>query len=81
MNATHNLYADNSTNLCVLPCPASQSYFSDPVTGNCVLWCPDGYFAENDTRTCTPTCSYGYADNLTRKCVAVCPVETQQTYG
>jgi hypothetical protein len=45
LNSTYNLYADNSTNLCVLPCPASQNYFSDPVTGNCVLWCQDGYFA------------------------------------
>jgi hypothetical protein len=82
LNSSHNLYADNSTNLCVGTCPTSPEYFSDPLTGNCVLFCPDGYFAENGTRTCAATCTVGYADNLTRKCVAVCPTSpTEWTYG
>lgn len=81
LNASHNLYADNSTNLCVGTCPDSEESFSDPTTGNCVLWCPEGYFAENVTRTCTTHCDVGYADNLTRKCLAVCPTELEETFG
>ena len=63
------------TNLCVNECP--EPYYGDP-TGNrlCVLECPDGYFAENVTaagvitteRLCVLTCSYGWADNVTRLC-------------
>jgi hypothetical protein len=81
LNASHDLYADNSTNLCQSTCPSLPEYFSDPLSGNCVLFCPDGYFAENATRTCSPSCVLGYADNLTRKCVAVCPTSTEWTYG
>lgn len=73
LNSTHNLYADNSTNLCVPTCPNASKYFSDPLSGNCVLWCPAGYFSETTHRTCSPICTTGFADNLTRSCVGTCP--------
>ncbi len=69
------MFGNNDTNLCVDKCPIP--YYGDQ-TGNrtCVEECPDDYFAQNttsagvssDIRLCRLNCTYGWADNATRKC-------------
>lgn len=73
----------NTTRMCVQHCPSP--FFADPVTSDCAYFCQinQAYFADNKTRTCSPTCPNvtvnnvsipTYADPSTRTCVWKCPV-------
>lgn len=42
--------------------------------------CPELYFAVNDTRTCQRQCPSGFADVLSKICLARCPADPIQ-YG
>lgn len=67
-------YADDTTNLCVMNCPAN--YFADTTTGRCLVYCSNNYFGDSSSGVgiCVLTCpdTY-YRDNVTRKCLRVCP--------
>ena len=55
-------------------CP--NNTYGDPVLKECVYFCPiaSATFANDDTKKCVYSCSSPlYADNITRRCVSVCP--------
>ncbi len=70
--------------------------FGNPITQECVNYqvdgksgCPITYFAENYTRLCVTTCPFKindtridtYGDNLTWKCVEICPAGLENTFA
>lgn len=75
-----NYFGDDSTNLCVNPCPIGQGTFGDPaVTNKCVRSCPtvgtDIWYADPSNRQCVRTCSLAnnlFGNNNTKTCEAKC---------
>lgn len=57
---------------CVKYCP--EGYYADNL-GNCVIptACDAGYYADNATTSCVSPCTIGFADDISRYCIAVCP--------
>jgi len=73
-------FGDDSTNLCVNPCPIGQGTFGDPeVTKKCVRTCPTVgttlWYADPTNRQCVRTCSAAngyFGNNNTKTCVSKC---------
>lgn len=74
-NCFDGLFADNTTGLCVIQCPAP--YFGDNSSSSyftCVQYCPNNQFKLTIGRICVSICPDGlFGDNLTMSCVPVCP--------
>lgn len=77
-------FGDDTTNLCVSPCPDLNVTFGDSISKMCVKTCPNVtgaspmiYFADPSTRQCTATCSSTanpalFGNNNTQFCVSKC---------
>ncbi len=52
------LWADSTTNLCVVTCPVAANLYGDPTTRRCVPRCPNGSYADSVTQTCVTQCPY-----------------------
>ena len=78
-------YADIYTRRCLVDCllePSTYMYVNG-TERTCILKCPIGFFSDNSTRNCTPTCpstpNY-FADWLSAQCVSVCPYTDTTKY-
>lgn len=78
------MYADYASRTCVYDCPSdANNTFADTQTRLCVtsnytvyLGCPDLpilTFNDNSTQRCQTSCTTGFADRLSKFCVALCP--------
>ena len=59
--APFSLFSDNTTNRCVSVCSTLPFYYADSLIWKCVLHCSSGYFADNRSQTCVPTCPVQWA--------------------
>jgi hypothetical protein len=69
-NCPTDYYGDNTTILCVKPCPSALP-FGDPISKMCVIDCPDGYYGDRLANLCVRRCNWTtlhYADNRTGNC-------------
>lgn len=70
----NNLFADNTTGLCVPGCPAPYFGVNNIANFKCVQFCPPSQYKHTTSRLCKVSCPSGtFADPTTMSCVSVCP--------